>query len=386
MSLRLVCGRSGTGKSEFCLNEAIENLNNNQIYIITPEQFSYSAERKLMDKTKTGALIDAEVLTFKRMAYRVENEVGGSANDRLSKSGKAMLIYSILFDSKNNLKFLGKSEQNIEIVENALTEFKKHGVTLKNFKKALDSEEDRFLKEKMNDLYYIYEKFESRIKDRFIDENDILTTLSNNLDNTDMFKDSIIYIDEFVGFTYQEYKIIERLLKQASKVTITVNTDNLDMGTNRDSDVFYSNKQTADKLLYLARKNEIECEKTVFLDKIYGLKTKELQHLEENIYNVPYNAYQESVENIKLYLAQNAYSETEHVAKEIIKLIKEREYRYRDIAVITKDLDTYGGLVRAIFGSFDIPVFIDEKKVLSQNSFIKYVMSILDIFSRSLVI
>jgi ATP-dependent helicase/nuclease subunit B len=76
MSLKLICGRSGSGKSEYCLNETLENINgNNKIYIITPEQFSYSVEKKLLDKCETGAIINAEVLTFKRMAYRVANEV-----------------------------------------------------------------------------------------------------------------------------------------------------------------------------------------------------------------------------------------------------------------------------------------------------------------------
>lgn len=64
------------GKSELCLNETIEKLNNkNKIYIVVPEQFSYSVEKKLIEKQKSGAIINAEVLTFKRMAYRVENEV-----------------------------------------------------------------------------------------------------------------------------------------------------------------------------------------------------------------------------------------------------------------------------------------------------------------------
>lgn len=90
MSLRLICGRSGTGKSELCLNEVIENLNNeNKIYIITPEQFSYSVEKKLIDKTKSGAIINAEVLTFKRMAYRVENEVRWSYKHKFIKKWKS---------------------------------------------------------------------------------------------------------------------------------------------------------------------------------------------------------------------------------------------------------------------------------------------------------
>ena len=75
MSLRLICGRSGTGKSEFCLNEIIEKLiSKNKIYIITART-PRETVKNVLDKQETGAIVNAEVLTFKRMAYRVENEV-----------------------------------------------------------------------------------------------------------------------------------------------------------------------------------------------------------------------------------------------------------------------------------------------------------------------
>ncbi len=308
---------------------------------------------------------------------------GGVTDKKLSKSAKAMIIYSILQDSKTNLKFLGKSEQNVELIDTALTEFKKHNVTLENIQNLIEIEEDRYLKEKLKDLQYIYQKFEKNLQDKYIDENDILTILAKNLDNTDMFKDTIIYIDEFTGYTKQEYKIIEKLLKVAKQISITVTTNNLDMGTNEDSDIFYFNKQTADKLLYLARKNNIECEKTIFLEEMYRFKSDELKHIEKNIYKIPYTIYEKNVDNINLFLATNAYSEIENVAKQIIKLVKNENYRYRDISVITKNLDTYSSLVKAIFKAYDIPVFIDEKKELSQNIFIKYIMSILDVYAKS---
>ncbi len=294
-----------------------------------------------------------------------------------------MIIYSILQDTKANLKFLGKSEQNVELIDTALTEFKKHNVTLENIQNLIEVEEDRYLKEKLKDLQYIYQKFEKSLQDKYIDENDILTILASNLDNTDMFNDTIIYIDEFTGYTKQEYKIIEKLLKVAKQISITVTTNNLDMGTNEYADIFYSNKQTADKLLYIARSNNIECEKTVFLEEMHRFKSEELKHIEQNIYKIPYTAYEKNVDNIKLFLATNAYSEIENVAKEIMKLVKNENYRYRDISVITKNLDTYASLVKAIFKAYDIPVFIDEKKELSQNIFIKYVMSILDVYAKS---
>ena len=383
MSLRLVCGRSGSGKTEICLNETIEKLDENKIYIITPEQFSYSMEKKIMDKITSGAILNAEVLTFKRMAYRVENEVGGIVDKKLSKTGKAMLIYSILLDNKNSLKFLGKNEQNVDIIENSLTEFKKHNVTLNDLKDVIKTCEDRFLQEKLKDLEYMYEKFEEKIASKYIDENDVLTNLANNLDNTDMYKNCVFYIDEFTGFTTQEYKIIEKLLMKAKEITVTITTDNLDMGTNQDTDIFYSNKQTADKLLYIARSNSIKCEKTVFLNNMYRFKTSELKHIEENLYKTPYNIYKEEVKNLKLYLASNSYNEIENVAKEITKLVKDEGYRYNEISVITKNLENYSSLVKAIFNSYNIPVFIDEKKVLSQNIFVKYLMSILDIYAQN---
>ena len=125
MSLRLIYGRSGSGKSEFLFNEIEKKLNNeSKIYIITPEQFSYTAEKKLMEHTN-GAVINAEVLTFNRMAYRVLKETGGNNTQNLSKCGKAMLIYDILSKNKKNLKFLGKSDENIEIIGTQITEFRK---------------------------------------------------------------------------------------------------------------------------------------------------------------------------------------------------------------------------------------------------------------------
>lgn len=372
------------GKSELCLNETIEKLNNkNKIYIITPEQFSYSVEKKLIDKQNSGAIVNAEVLTFKRMAHRVEQEVGKPINENLSKSGKAMFIYSILMENKKSLKFLGKSEQNIDLISAALTEFKKHSITVENLKEVTNNEEDKYLKEKLKDLSLIYEKFEEKISEKLLDENDILTILAKNLEKTDMFKDCIIYIDEFTGYTKQEYKLIEILLKTAKQISITVTTDNLDLGTNPDTDIFYTNKQTAGKLLYLARKNNIECEKTVFLEKAYRYKSEELKHIEKSLYTIPYNTYKEEVKNIKLFLASNQYSEIENVAKEIIKLVKNENYRYREISIITKNLSDYASLIKAIFANYNIPVFIDEKKELSQNIFMKYIISLLDIYAKS---
>ena len=384
MSLRLICGKAGTGKSDFCFEEIKRNIDNKEkVYIITPEQYSFTAEKKLLEKLNSKSSLQAEVLTFARMAYRVKQEVGGVTKQSLSKAGRAMLIYDILEKEKNNLTFLGKSKQNIELVETQLTELKKHSISVEMLSKTIENIESRYLKEKLKDIKKIYEKHENRLEGKYIEENDKLDILAYQLDNTDLFKDVIFYIDEFTGFTKQEYNIIKKLLKKAKQVNITITTDDLDMGSNIEQDLFYSNKQTADKLLYLARSQEVECEKTVFLNKTYRFKNDELKHLEENIQKIPYRIYDKEVKNLSIFLAKNPYSEVEEVAKQIVKLVKNQSYRYKDIVVMTKQIDIYASLCKAIFNFYNIPVFLDEKKELSQNEFAKYLLALLEIYSTN---
>ena len=397
--LRLIYGKSGSGKSSYCFSEIsrlIEeekneknrrknNEINNKIYIITPEQFSFTAERKLMDemeKIGCGAVISAEVLTLSRMAYRVMQEVGGGL-ESLSKCGKAMLVYSILSNNQKNLKFLGKSDENIDLSMRAITEFKKHGVSVNDLLNEISSVEDLYLKNKLQDMSLIYKEFEDKISETYIEDTDLLTLLAENLDKVDLVKNSIIYIDEFSGFTYQEYQVIKEFLRLAKKVNITICVDNLDFNTNPDIDIYYPNKLTVKKLLNLAKENDIGLDDFIHLEKGFRFKTEELQFLSNNLYSNNSTNYGKSVENLSLFLAKNEYSEVENVAKEIEELIRKENMRYRDISIITKNIENYSSLVRAIFREYDIPVFIDEKRDLNQNIIVQYVLSILEVLSKN---
>jgi len=318
------------------------------------------------------------------MAYRVMNEVGGATKTALSPCGKAMLIYNILLNEKSNLNFLGKSDENIELISTQITEFKKHGVSLENLDEMIESSKDKYLKSKMNDMKIVFSKFEETIQNKYIDENDVLTILANQLLETNIFENTLIYIDEFVGFTKQEYDIIKILLNMASQVTINVCTDSLEESNSPDTDIFYANKQTVQKIKDVAKEANVKMDKPVFMEKVWRFKNDELKHIEKNLYSIPYKKYEnENLKNIHLFLANNQYSEIENIAIKIVKLVKNEEYRYRDISIITKNLDIYSNLCKVIFNKYQIPVFIDEKKDLSQNIIVKYLLSILEIFAKN---
>ena len=135
-----------------------------------------------------------------------------------------------------------------------ITELKKHNIKVSDILNAKNEIQDIYLQTKLNDIYIIYNEFENRIQNSFLDENDLLTILAQKLDETESFKNKIIYIDEFIGFTTQEYNIIKKLIEQAKQVNITVCTDTLEQNNNKDTDIFYTNKKTVERLLRLTER------------------------------------------------------------------------------------------------------------------------------------
>ena len=334
-------------------------------------------------KADNSGLVNTEVITFSRMAFRVRHEIGGAKKTNLSKSGKAMLLYDILSKQKDTLNFLGKNAENVDIIGNSITEFKKHRIDIENLKEEANTTTDMYLKLKLNDMITMYEEFEKSIQDKFLDENDVLDILNTQILESNQFKNTTIYIDEFVGFTTQEYEIIAKLMQLAKEVNVTICTDNLLQQEDADKDIFYANKNTGIKLINLAKEYGIEIEDDVKLTELHRFKNEELKHLEENFYAVPYKTYKEEPKNIKMFLANNQYTEIEHIASEIVKLVRNENYRYKDISVITKNLNLYSSLIKVIFASYNIPVFIDEKKELSENILVKFLIAVLEICNKN---
>lgn len=379
MSLQLIYGRAGTGKTGYCFQDMKRHIKNKEkVYMITPEQFSYMQEKRLLQSLESEATINAEVITFNRMAERISLEVGGSTDTLITKSSKAMLIYCILQENKSELTFLGKTNQNLDLAIKTITEFKKHNISIKDIEKNLEEVNDKILELKLKDMSKIYKTYEQKMQSKYMDEDDKLTRLAWQIEKSDMFKNSFVYIDEFAGFTAQEYEVLRKIMKQANKTTITSCID-----ITKENNIFNPNKQVIEKIIEIAKKDQVEIEKPIILEKTYRFKNEELKYLEQNLYENKPEIYKKENINIKLFLAANPYSEIEYIAKQIVKLVRDQNYNYNDMAIITKDVENISSTVRAVFSKYKIPIYMDTKDELSQNIAIKYILGILEIFSKN---
>ncbi len=382
MSLRLVYGRSGTGKTEFLLNEIKEKINEEQkIYIVVPEQFSFSMEKRLLDIIGSNSVMNAEVLTLSRMATRVIENTRGENKTRLTKCGMAMIIYSCIQHLKSELHFLNDTDKNLELAVNSINEFKKHGITSDMIESVINGAEDEYLKIKLLDIKKILDEYTKRISMSFIDETDLLEILIDRVEESHMFDDTLIYVDEFMGFTLEEYKVLEKLLKVARMVTLTISTDDLE--NLNDTDIFYFNNITAKRITDIAKNNDIKIDKNVYLEKNKRTNKQDLIFLEENLYGKALKVYDKECSSLEIFMAKNPYTELQYVAEKILNLVKNENARFRDIGIITKEIDSYSFDAEVIFNQYNIPLFIDEKKDVNNNILMIYFTSLFNILNKN---
>ncbi|WP_251861240.1 helicase-exonuclease AddAB subunit AddB [Clostridium sp. Marseille-Q2269] len=393
MSVRFIYGRAGSGKSNYCLHsikKRIEEDVKRPLILLVPEQFSFQAEKNLVEVLEERTNFKVQVLSFKRMAYKVFNEVGGITAKHMNESGKSMLLYNIIEDNKNSLKVFKKAAKRqgfITTVSDIITEFKRYNITPETILNNLDNIEEDNLKYKMEDLSLIFSQFQKRLHKNYIDSEDDLTILKDKLDESKQFDNAEIWIDEFSSFSPQEYSVLEKLLLKSYRINITMCTDYLNEGGFVDTtDVFSPIKNTENKLLKIMEDNNIKLDKPIALKCEPCARFKnsiELQHLEKNMFSFPYIEYENKTKDICMLTTLNQYTEIENTAKDIIRLCRDKGCRFKDIAIITGDLEGYENIIRSVLKQYNIPFFIDKKIEINSNPIIVLILSALEVLSKN---
>lgn len=392
MSLRFIYGRAGCGKSQFCLNDIKNNVredNEKPLILLVPEQFSFQSEKSLIRVLGERNILRAEVLSFKRMAYKVFSEVGGLAKQHMDASGRAMLIYRIIERNKGSFKVFNKAVKSqgfIDVIAKTITEMKRYNITPDILRAASDEVKEQLLKDKLIDIGLIYEEFDRALHEKYIDSEDDLTLLAEKLEASDIFKGAEIWIDEFSSFTPQEYTIIAGLMRMSSRVNVTFCTDCLSYGDVDETDVFSQIKLTQLRLQRLAIENNIKIDVPVGLNKGSSpryAKSPEIGHMERHMFSFPYKQYSQKTDSIRLFKAVNKYSEVEGAARDIVRICRDFGVRYKDIAVVTRDFAGYENLVKVIFNDYDIPYFMDQKREIVDNPLVLLITSAVEILTKN---
>lgn len=399
MSLQFIFGNSGSGKSH-CLyqniiEQSIRHPEKNYL-VLVPEQFTMQTQKDLCLMHPRGGIMNIDVLSFGRLAHRVFEEVGQDNRTVLDDEGKNLILRKIAGNYEDELTVLKgnlKKQGYISEVKSVISEFTQYGVDFERLDEFMDSiSPDSYLYYKLKDIRKVYEGFEDYLSEKYITKEEMLDVLSDAVPRSNILKGSIVAMDGFTGFTPVQDRLLGELLKVCDKVMITVEMDEREdpFVYRHPYQLFALSKQMVTSLVKIARDTKTEMEDPVYL---YQKPPKRFEHnaelafLESELFRYSGNQYLREDEPgdersgyegaVSIHEARNPRAEAQYVAEGIRYLVREKGYRYRDVAVITADMNVYADALEKACGMFDIPVFMDHKKSILLNAFVEYLRSLL---------
>lgn len=391
MTVRLLIGRSGSGKTEYCLNEIRDELRFNPdgdpIIYLVPEQMTFLSEYKLITTPGLGGMIRSQVYSFTRLAWRILQETGGMSRYHLNSVGISMLIRKIIEDKKDELKlFQRAADKNgfIQQVEQILTEFKRYCVDPDELAERQNQlsesgKSNKALQDKLHDLEVIYKNFEESLSGKYTDSEDYFRLLAEKASHSEYLKNAEVYIDGFYSFTPQEYAIVEQLMKKCKSVTITLTFDQPFNNVSDELHLFRMPGENYQTIKELASRNRLDVEEKLLSEqKRWSMPS--LKHLEEHFDSRPAEVFSGEAD-IHIGQAVNRRAEIEGVARKINRLVRTEGYRYRDIAVLARNGQEYHDIIETVFRDYDIPFFIDQKRSMMNHPLVELIRSTLEIIN-----
>ncbi len=391
MSVKIIAGRTGSGKSAYICDviskAATENPEQSYL-VIVPDQFTMQTQADFVAKSKRGGIMNIEVLSFMRLAHRVFEETGGADRPVLDDTGKNLILRKCADAVADRIPYLaGKLNKPgyIHEVKSAISEFMQYGVNDEQLTSLVRyaREGNRItLANKLGDLSVLYVQFKEYIKEKYITTEESMDILAEDIYRSVTVKDSIVIFDGFTGFTPVQNRVLEAIMDVAKDVifTLTIDSDKLSTEIVNESDIFALTHKTYLSLKRLAKDHGYETEIIPMKTAYRYESSPELSFMEEHFYRYDGAQYNNACNNIFLSANPNIRADVRTLASDIRELIVNENAYYRDIAVITGNPDAYLSEFEEVFEEYDIPVYFDRNRHIEQNPFIEYIKAALGLF------
>jgi len=395
MPLQFIFGPSGSGKSYKLYHQIIEDSMRNptQNYIVlVPEQFTMQTQKDLVSMHPRKGIMNIDILSFGRLAYRVFEETGGEKLPVLDDEGKNLILRKIAGEYESELKVLRGNMKKlgyISEVKSVISEFTQYDIGEEEIDDLMETlgKESR-LYYKLQDIKILYRGFSEYLEKKYITKEELLDVLARKVKDSSVLKNSTVVLDGFTGFTPVQMRLLRELLLQCRDVVITVTIDK------RENPYIYRtpyqlyalSKQMVTGLMEIAKDAKIEVKDPVWCESapVYRFKDNApMAFLESNLFRYTKEVYEEEQDVISIHVARNPKEEALALAGNIRALVREENLRFRDIGVIVSNMETYADVLERAFDQYEIPVFMDHKRSILQNPYIEYIRSLLNLVEQN---
>lgn len=381
MSLQFIMGSSGTGKSHYIYERVIQEAGEHPdgfYYVIVPEQFTMQTQKTLVEMSPSKGILNIDVLSFERLAYRVFEETGGDEKVILDDTGKTMVLQKMVQKHQKELPYLGsqmKKPGYLDEVKSLLSEFMQYGIGEEELSQMVEKAGDReLLTMKLRDVHTLYQGFRTYLEGHYMTGEEVMDVLLRMLPFSEKLRGSVVVFDGFTGFTPIQNRVIEELLRICSRIYVTVTMDAKENPyiKGKSHQLFYMGRKMVQSLSCLTK--DIEEPVLLYHGKNSRFsKAPALQFLEEHIFRYRKAVYEKKQNEISMFCGENPKKEMEEAVQRAARLVRTEGLHYGDIAIITGNLEEYGTLAKQVLNEAGIPYFLDEKHTVLMNPFVEYI-------------
>ena len=397
-----IFGGAGSGKTytayKKIIDSSMEHPDRKHI-VIVPEQNTLQAQIDIVSAHPRHATFNIDVVSFDRLAYKVFEELGISTLDMIDDLGKAIIIRRVAQEHGDGLLLYKKKfEQRgfVETMQSAISELMQYGIGIDEMWDIQTKPMDSHLRAKLHDISLIYDAFLKSIKDKYSTAEEKLDILARCIDSSSLFAGSTILLDGFTGYTPVQNRIIEKLLCMADHMyfTATFGEEVEPYHALSQESLFYMSSNMVAEITDMASRNSISHGEDIRLTTRPHPRFKsneELDFLERHFLRYDgavYDGRQSedvcdersksdlqvvdtriSVDEraVKICKCMDAHEEIEYACEQIDFLVKKKEYKYRDIAIISTDLQGMSHLIKHEMILHDIPFYIDTNVDITEN-------------------
>lgn len=398
MAVRLIAGRAGSGKTHWCQSHICEALASSlaegpRLILLVPEQAALQMERGLLALSAGSTLGRCEVLSFRRLAHRILSEAPGRVPVTLTPTGRHMALRHLLGRHRRQFQELGKVADRggvIAAIARSVAELLQEAVTTDQLQAAAqqaDASGDPSAA-RLHDTALLYKAYLDYLGSERVDPDGVLDLARARLESARWLSGCHLWIDGFAGLTEQQVRMIVALSRQAAQVDIALLLDPADRRA-RDTDappedvsLFARTQRTWFVLVRAFHDAGIPLNEPVFLGSSGCPRFKgadALARIERRLFTTPIAKLDMQAEAqardtppedagpgapVRWVKAPDRRTEVSAAIRALIDLVQRpaAPLRYRDVAIVVRDLGPYHDLISAGLRARGIPFFIDRRR------------------------
>lgn len=374
--LEFIIGRACTGKTYETINRVADASQNGKVVLIVPEQFSFESERAVIKRTN-AVPENIRVLSFSRLYDDVVASSSVGSAVCISDFEKIILMKKAIGSCIDNLKIFSKYAAYNDFTKkltDTVRDFKFAGVSAPEIASAADTIGGT-CGAKLHDIALVMSAYDALITNKFIDPADRLTKLNVMLTEFSYFKDTSVFFDSFTGFTGQQYKIIERIIEQADKVTFSFCTDDPE---DTSLSLFHNINSAIRKIKSIAHSRGVNDCSFTRLDK-HHYSDSSLLSVENYMAGNRRYLGTACSPGVNIISCDNRHEEALAAVNIVAKEVSENGYRFKDFILVARNADEYANAVARQCEINDIACFMDKSVALTHTPLYLYVEKLLEL-------